>query len=207
LDAARHIVGFLVLATYPPALLLWLAIHPLAAFWRRFGPFWTYGVLSVPVAVYIVGVWLVRHTLLWIDLGTKAITIVLAGISVGAGLFLNRERRKQLGSGTVAGIPELSKRQYPGRLVTDGIYAHVRHPRYIEISFLVLGYAFFANYVGTYLVVVLSLPVIYLVVVLEERELRERFGAPYREYCRRVPRFVPKLRFRKRVGPSSGGRA
>jgi len=206
LDTARYIVGILVVATYPPALLLWLAIHPFAAFWRRFGPFWTYGVLSIPVAAYIVGVWLVRGTLLWIDLGTKAITIVLAGISLGAGLFLNRERRKQLGYGTLSGIPELSKQQYPGRLLTGGVYARVRHPRYIEVFLLVMGYAFFANYVGSYLVVVLSLPVTYLVVVFEERELRERFGAPYQEYCRRVPRFVPRSRFRKRAGSSSGGR-
>jgi protein-S-isoprenylcysteine O-methyltransferase Ste14 len=29
---------------------------------------------------------------------------------------------------------------------------------------------------------------------LEERELRERFGGPYRRYCELVPRFVPRLR-------------
>jgi len=30
--------------------------------------------------------------------------------------------------------------------------------------------------------------------MLEERELRERFGAEYDAYCRRVPRFLPRLR-------------
>jgi len=30
--------------------------------------------------------------------------------------------------------------------------------------------------------------------MLEERELRERFGAKYDAYCRRVPRFLPRLR-------------
>jgi protein-S-isoprenylcysteine O-methyltransferase Ste14 len=29
-------------------------------------------------------------------------------------------------------------------------------------------------------------------VLLEERELRDRFGAEYEEYCRRVPRYIPK---------------
>jgi len=38
----------------------------------------------------------------------------------------------------------------------------------------------------------LSLPLIYFIVRLEERELRERFGTAYEEYCRQVPRFVPK---------------
>ena len=198
-------MGLLILATHPPALLLWLAIHPLAAFWRRFGPFWTYSILGVPVAAYIVAVWLLRDTLLWIDLGTEAITIVLAGISVGVGLFLNRERRKSLGYGVISGMPELSKRRYPGKLMTDGIYGRVRHPRYIEIFFLVSGYALFSNYAGPYLMVLLSLPVIYLVVVLEERELRERFGPSYQEYCRRVRRFVPRLRFRKGGGEPRAG--
>jgi len=32
---------------------------------------------------------------------------------------------------------------------------------------------------------------VFLIVQLEERELRERFGTEYEAYCRRVPRFVP----------------
>jgi protein-S-isoprenylcysteine O-methyltransferase Ste14 len=35
-------------------------------------------------------------------------------------------------------------------------------------------------------------PAIHLVVLLEEPELRERFGAEYEEYCGRVPRYIPK---------------
>jgi protein-S-isoprenylcysteine O-methyltransferase Ste14 len=31
------------------------------------------------------------------------------------------------------------------------------------------------------------------VVLLEERELRDRFGAEYDEYCGRVPRYIPGL--------------
>ena len=38
----------------------------------------------------------------------------------------------------------------------------------------------------------LSLPTLYLLVLLEERDLRERFGSEYEACCRRVPRFVPR---------------
>ncbi len=55
-----------------------------------------------------------------------------------------------------------------------------------------LAYALVANYVGGYIVSALCLPTIYLMVLLEERELRARFGMEYLEYCQRVPRFVPK---------------
>jgi protein-S-isoprenylcysteine O-methyltransferase Ste14 len=34
----------------------------------------------------------------------------------------------------------------------------------------------------------------WVVVRVEEPELRERFGAAYEVYCRRVPRWVPRLR-------------
>ena len=31
-----------------------------------------------------------------------------------------------------------------------------------------------------------------MIIEMEERELRERFGQEYAEYCIRVPRFVPR---------------
>jgi len=195
-DSARYIIAILVIASFPPSLLLWLAIHPFAAFWRRLGPVWTYVILGLPVAGYIAGVWLFRKTLLVLDLGTNLFTMILAGIALGAAALLKRSVVKQLKFAGLAGIPELSKEKYPGKLLTEGIYSRVRNPRYIEALLWVMAYALFANYLEAYIVVVLCLPLIYFVVRLEERELRERFGTAYEEYCRRVPRFVPKPRSR-----------
>jgi len=192
LDSARNIVAFIVVASFPPALLMWLLIHPFAAFWRRVGVVGTYLVMAVPVAGCINVVLRFREELLGVDLGTNWITVILGvGCAVG-GFLVSRQRRKKLGFGTLTGVPELSRDRHPGTLLTDGIYGMIRHPRYVEAYMWVVGYALFANYLGAYVVVILCLPAIYAVVVLEERELRERFGAAYEEYCREVPRFVPK---------------
>jgi protein-S-isoprenylcysteine O-methyltransferase Ste14 len=204
LDSARNIVAFIVVASFPPALLMWLLIHPFAAFWRRLGLVGTYAVMVVPVAACINVVLRFRETLLGVDLGTNWVTVVLGVGSAGAGFLVSRQRRKKLDFGTLSGRPELSRERYPGALLTDGIYGLIRHPRYVEAYMWVLGYALFANYLGAYVVVVLCLPVIYAVVVLEERELRERFGPAYEVYCREVPRFLPKRwRWKERKEPGA----
>jgi len=194
MDKVRYFLGILLVMSYPPAILLWVAIHPFASFWRRLGPVWTYVLLGVPVAGYALAAWMARGLLMGKDLGSSVITMILAAAFFIAGESLGLALRKRLNLALLAGIPELSPARYPGQLLTDGVYGHIRHPRYVEVVLVTISYALFANYLGVYLVVLLSLPLIRLVVGLEERELRQRFGAAYMEYSQRVPRFVPRRR-------------
>jgi protein-S-isoprenylcysteine O-methyltransferase Ste14 len=189
---ARYVIGFLLLASLPPAILLWVAIHPFAAFWRRMGPALTYGILGVPVIGYMVFTWACRRFLLGRDLGTSAVAIVAAVALFAAGIAISRVRRQQLNLAKLSGFPELSEKLYPGKLLEEGVYARVRHPRYVEVTMVSLSYALFANYSGVYVILGLCLLMLLFVVELEERELHRRFGAAYEEYCRRVPRFVPR---------------
>jgi protein-S-isoprenylcysteine O-methyltransferase Ste14 len=193
LDWIRYGIAFIVLASHLPSLFLWLAIHPFSGFWRKLGAVKTYAVLTVPVAVYIAVAWKFRVSLLGSDFGSNGITVALAGICVAAAFVLHRWRSRSLDFRKLSGVPELSSGSYPGELLTQGAYGVIRHPRYIEALLWVLGYCLFANYSGPYAVWLVSLPVMCLVVALEERELRRRFGSAYEEYCRRVPRFLPKL--------------
>jgi len=93
----------------------------------------------------------------------------------------------------LVGIPEFSKADNKGQVLSEGIYGRVRHPRYVAIMIGTLAWALFVNYVGVYVLAILTLPGLYLVAVLEERELLERFGDEYARYRERVPRFVPRL--------------
>jgi protein-S-isoprenylcysteine O-methyltransferase Ste14 len=139
------------------------------------------------------GIFLARETLLSVDFGSNYWLCLLALLCFAGAALIGFQRKRLLTFGILAGIPELSQKRSPGKLLTEGLYAKVRHPRYIEVFLAVLAYALFANYLGPYVAVVLTVPTIGLIVVLEERELRERFGSEFEDYSRKVPRFIPRI--------------
>jgi protein-S-isoprenylcysteine O-methyltransferase Ste14 len=192
INTIRYWIALIVLMSYPVALFLWIFIHPFASFWRRLGIALTYGILAIPSLIWIGGVYLYRKSILSRDFGTN---IVLIGLGLGCmslASAMSVKRRKYLTFKLLSGHPELSEKTYPGKLLTGGPYARIRHPRYIEAGFFTLGYVLVANYPAAYLMFVLSLPLLYLIVILEERELHQRFGNEYEAYRRQVPRFFPK---------------
>jgi protein-S-isoprenylcysteine O-methyltransferase Ste14 len=82
----------------------------------------------------------------------------------------------------------------PQRLVVEGPYRYVRNPLYDTDLCLILGAALLTRSWVLVSVAALYLGQLALQIPLEERELGERFGAPYRRYCELVPRFVPRRR-------------
>lgn len=192
LEGARRFVAILMLVTLPPAILYWYLIHPLAGFWRRLGRPVAYTVV-VGVAVLVgYGLYRVREPLLGPDLGTHwpVLALGVALYAVTAGLEL--QVRRHLSFRVLAGVPELSEDPAESELLREGVYSRVRHPRYLGVVVGVLAMALLANHGGSYLLWLASLPALYLMILLEERELRERFGRRYEEYCREVPRLIPR---------------
>jgi len=82
----------------------------------------------------------------------------------------------------------------PQRLVVEGPYRYVRNPLYDGDFCLIVGAALLTRSWALVLVAALYLVQLAFQLPFEERELRERFGAPYRRYCELVPRFVPRRR-------------
>jgi protein-S-isoprenylcysteine O-methyltransferase Ste14 len=192
MNTVRYYAALLVIMALPPGLLLWFFIHPFARFWRRLGPVWTYVVLSLPVAGLMATAFLLRAQLLAVEYGTSIPLVALAAAFAVCAMVIQTKRRKHLTKAILTGIPELSRDGDPGKLLTEGIYGTIRHPRYVELVLFVLAYSFLANYLASYVAAFLTVPTLYLVVLLEERELAERFGSAYEEYCDKVPRFFPK---------------
>jgi len=78
------------------------------------------------------------------------------------------------------------------KLVTHGIYRYLRHPAYAGslVSFIGLGFAY-ANWISLILVVVLVSLAFVRRIQVEERVLRDQFGAEYERYCSSTRRLIP----------------
>jgi protein-S-isoprenylcysteine O-methyltransferase Ste14 len=82
----------------------------------------------------------------------------------------------------------------PQRLVVEGPYRYVRNPLYEGDFCLILGAALLTRSWVLMLGAALYLVQLAFQLPFEERELGERFGVPYRRYCKLVPRFVTRRR-------------
>ncbi len=194
MDTARRIAAILLVVTVPPAVAYWLVAHPLAALWRRLGNGWTIAALAVAWIAMAVPLFFLRGSLLGRDLGTSWPLILVGALLYGGAAWLSMLSKRQLRMRILAGVPELSSRAYPGRLLQDGAYRVIRHPRYASVILGTMGFALAANYAGAYVVVALSLLLLWPVILLEERELSARFGPEYDAYRQRTPALLPRLR-------------
>lgn len=192
MDAFARLVALLYLVSVPPMLAAWFLIHPLAGFWRRMGARRTYLAVGCVMAATAAVCYALREPALAVAFGFQPLLAALAAPFVGVGIWLGVLRGRQLGLSVLVGLPEVSD-TYPSRLITEGIYSRLRNPRYAEGVFLLVAGALVSNHLAVYTMLVLYLPLIALIVRLEERELRSRFGAAFDDYCRRVPRFVPRF--------------
>jgi len=194
LDTIRYYLALLTVATLPWAILYWYLIHPFVGFWRRVGPRITYGILMVLLTLSIAVTLRFREPLLAVRYGTGPVLWVAAGVAYLAAGIVERRCRRYLKFRVLVGIPELAAGSGRSELLTEGIYARVRNPRYISVMLGMIAAGLFVNYLSLWILVAATGPALYGIAVLEERELRDRFGEAYIQYCQRVPRFVPRLR-------------
>lgn len=194
MDTFRYIVGVLLVIGLPPGVALWFLVHPFIGFWRRLGVRFTMTVLGILLLVSVLGLVAVRDVLLGADLGLSRPLFAVGVVLLVVAIWISLKRRKYLTVRILIGVPEIeAEPEERGKLLEEGPYAVIRHPRYVEVVLATFGYAAIANYAGSWIVVAVMVPLLHLVVLLEERELRERFGEAYRDYAARVPRYLPRL--------------
>lgn len=81
------------------------------------------------------------------------------------------------------------------RLTTTGPYAYVRNPIYIANTTMLLGLTILSELLWFLPVMFVWCAAVYSFVVRrEEAHLLGKYGEPYAEYLRKVPRWVPSLK-------------
>jgi protein-S-isoprenylcysteine O-methyltransferase Ste14 len=151
-------------------------------------------VLPFTVTV-LVPLWLARRFGIGLGVGTALpeLLAALGGlvlIAAGLGLFAaSRSRFITDGRGTLAPWDP------PQALVIRGPYRYVRNPMISGVVLVLFGEALFllSGPHLTWTLVFLAINAIYIP-LLEEPLLALRFGDAYRDYCRHVPRLLPRLR-------------
>jgi protein-S-isoprenylcysteine O-methyltransferase Ste14 len=135
------------------------------------------------------GIWLDLHddrrllfSPLW-HLLTLPVGVVLMGLAFRAAAVGGRELAR--GGKSSDEVPRLET----DRLVTTGIYTHMRHPMLFGLTLVPMALAFI---VGSPSFITLVAPVemlfiVVMVLTFEERECRQKFGDAYDAYAARVP--------------------
>jgi protein-S-isoprenylcysteine O-methyltransferase Ste14 len=159
-----------------------------AALWAKsaFNAVWFFAVFMV--ALPYVAAWAWPATLPLPLLPRRALGAVLAlgGLGVWIACLDHFSRR---GRGTPFPLDA------PRQLVSSGPFAVVRNPIIVGELAVVWGVASWTAISGILAYALLVTTAAHAVVTrIEEPELRERFGAEYDAYCRRVPRWFPRWR-------------
>jgi len=82
----------------------------------------------------------------------------------------------------------------PGHaLVTTGIYGIIRHPSYLGLVTIMLGWSLAFRSGAGLLICAAMLPVLFARINAEERLLQEQFGASYDDYRSRTSRLIPGI--------------
>jgi len=122
------------------------------------------------------------------DIGLQAAGLVV--LAIGLTLFA-----ASLGHFIVHGRGTLAPWDPPRKLVIVGPYRYVRNPMISGVVFILAGEALLLrSWVHLqWMLIFLVVNLIYIPLA-EEPMLETRFGDDYREYKRRVPRIVPRVR-------------
>lgn len=143
-----------------------------------------YNLFSLALFAWVMAAWPEPPVLYFVP-GTL---FLLCRLGQGVVLFLLWRCVARTGVAEFLGVG----RGKPAPPVTDGCYGRVRHPLY-SLSLLLL--ALNPVMTGKWLLLILLAACYFAVgAVVEERRLGAEFGPVYREYRRRTPMFLPRLR-------------
>lgn len=157
---------------------------------NRRGPLETILLILAWLGFLVPLIWIMSPLLSFADYPLRMTTLLGGVASLVAGLWLFQRSHAHLGTNWSV---TLQVREHH-RLVTDGVYQHIRHPMYTALFLYSLGQLLaLPNWVAgpSYLV---TFGILFAFRIrAEERMMLEEFSADYAAYMARTKRLVPRV--------------
>jgi protein-S-isoprenylcysteine O-methyltransferase Ste14 len=169
----------------------WIVVHPRARQWglqhraplKKLGPIWfLLWVLEFVITYH----W--RDLLIYNTPWSWLVALPLFALGVVTYSYAHRDFTHD----QILGRPELQPEKHQQRLVTTGIRQRIRHPIYLGHLLELIGWTIATGMVVSFALLVLAIITGTVMIRMEDNELEQRFGEPYREYRARVPAIVPR---------------
>jgi protein-S-isoprenylcysteine O-methyltransferase Ste14 len=83
---------------------------------------------------------------------------------------------------------------YKGQLVTTGVFEIIRHPHYTSLIIIGYGLALFFYSIAALIIATITIPIMIISIIDEERLLLKQYGKNYQEFMKKTPwRMIPKI--------------
>jgi protein-S-isoprenylcysteine O-methyltransferase Ste14 len=185
-EKAIRLIAIAILAFEMPVPIYWLILHAPVAFWRRH--------IRAAFPVAVLAAWGIIDSVLYrfrVELFRRdGLTwLALVGLFFLAfDVFAFSKSEAVLGGRRIVGHSELAGSR---ELIARGLYARVRHPRYLGMMSGVFGACFIVALPPLWAAGIVWLVLALFTIRAEERELRARLGPAYAAYAKRVPALLP----------------
>lgn len=121
-----------------------------------------------------------------------AVGLFLLILGGGIRMKARLDLKKKAGFESLSGTGRL-KIVKDHKLVTDGLYRHIRHPIYLGEILRNLGFVLIFSSVYGMLIVLLASVLLLFRIELEEKMLLVIFGEEYKEYRRKTKKIIPHI--------------
>jgi len=155
--------------------------------WYRF--FYSTVSLLMFLAVFLYAATIPTELLFTSGAVLEYMALMLSGI----GTIILIKSFKYFGLTRFIGLPPYDDLHEKQQLIIKGIHRHLRHPIYLGLIFIFLGYFLFLPAIASFIHLVALVIYIPIGIYFEEKKLITIFGSAYLDYKREIPAIIPKF--------------